>query len=173
VNVVRTSNKPAQISAALPIGLTFSGLYPMVASFQALIDQRFDAVWKMIRVTASSVAVATLLALIGIFGLVAFTVAQRTREIGVRMALSARGRDILRIVLSQKMLPFGAGAFAGILLAAASATVMRRLVYGLLPFEVLSFAPGLLLFAAVALAASIAPARRALRIDPSSALRYE
>jgi hypothetical protein len=60
------------------------------------------------------------------------------------MALGARGRDILRILLSQKMLPFGAGAFAGILLAAASATVMRRLVYGLLPFEVLSFALWLL-----------------------------
>ncbi|HTX36149.1 MAG TPA: hypothetical protein VME43_14060, partial [Bryobacteraceae bacterium] len=62
---------------------------------------------------------------------------------------------------------------AGMAVAAAAATVMRQLVYGMLPFDVLSFGSGLLLFAAVALIASIAPVHRALRIDPASALRYE
>jgi len=89
------------------------------------------------------------------------------------MALGARGLDILRLVLGQYTLPFGIGAAAGVAVAAAAAKVFRSLVYGFLPFEASSFGEGLLVFAAVALAASITPARRALRIDPASALRYE
>jgi putative ABC transport system permease protein len=110
---------------------------------------------------------------LGIFGLLAFTVAQRTREIGVRMALGADSRDILRVVLGQYAFPFGIGAVAGMAVAAAAAQVMRSLLFGFMPFELLSFAAGLALFAAVAIAASVVPARRALRIDPCSALRYE
>ena len=79
------------------------------------------------------------------------------------MALGARARDILGIVLGQHLLPFGSGALAGMVLAAAAATVMRKLVYGSC-HRCLSFGSGLLLFAAVALIASIAPMHRALRI---------
>ena len=171
--LVRTTHKAAALSAALQSAAAVSGLHPQVFTFDGLIDQRFESIRKMIRVFSSLAAVASLLALIGIFGLLAFTVAQRTREIGVRMALGARGPDILRIVLGQYVLPFGIGAACGVVVAGAAATVLRKTVYGFIPFEVLSFGAGLLLFAAVALAASIAPARRALRIDPSSALRYE
>ena len=173
VIVVRTANKPSQMTAVLQSAATLPELHPIVATYQGLIDQRFQAVWKMIRIIGSLAAVATLLALIGIFGLLVFTVAQRTREIGVRMALGARARDILAAVLGQYLLPFGCGAVAGMALAAATAMVMRRIVFGFLAFDVLSFGTGLLLFAAVALAASIAPARRALRVDPASALRCE
>jgi ABC-type antimicrobial peptide transport system permease subunit len=79
----------------------------------------------------------------------------------------------LRIVLGQYALPFGIGAAVGVVVAAGAAKVFRSLVYGFIPFDVLSFGAGLLLFAAVALVASLAPARRALRVDPVSALRYE
>jgi putative ABC transport system permease protein len=111
--------------------------------------------------------------MIGIFGLLAFTVAQRTREIGVRIALGARGFDVLQCVLGQYALPFGIGAVLGTALAAAVAKVMRNLLFGFIPFDLLSFGAGLLIFAAVAFAASIVPAWQALRIDPASALRYE
>ena len=128
---------------------------------------------KMVTIVASLGAIASLLALLGIFGLLAFTVAQRTREIGVRMALGARGLDVLQCVLGQYALPFGIGAVLGVALAAAAAKVVRNILFGFIPFDLVSFGAGLLLFGAVALAASIAPARRALRIDPASALRYE
>jgi ABC-type antimicrobial peptide transport system permease subunit len=152
---------------------TSPGIVPLVSTFQGLIDQQLQSIRKMVMVVALLAAVATLLALLGIFGQLAFTVAQRTQEIGVRMALGARGPDILRIVLGQYALPFGIGAAVGVVVAAGAAKVFRSLVYGFIPFDVLSFGAGLLLFAAVALVASLAPARRALRVDPVSALRYE
>ena len=111
--------------------------------------------------------------MLGIFGLLAFTVAQRTGEIGVRIALGARALDILRDVLGQYALPFGIGAIAGGALAAAVNKVMSNIVFGYIPLDFASFFAGLLLFAIVAAAASLVPARRALRIDPASALRHE
>jgi len=89
------------------------------------------------------------------------------------MALGARGLDILRIVLGQFAFPFGIGAAVGVVVAAGAARVFRGMVSGFIPFDVLSSGAGLLLFTAVALVACIAPLRRALRIDPVSALRYE
>ena len=83
------------------------------------------------------------------------------------------GLDVLRCVLGQYALPFGAGAAFGVAVAAAAAKVLRNILFGFIPFDLVSFGAGLLLFAAVALASSIAPVRRALRIDPASALRYE
>jgi ABC-type antimicrobial peptide transport system permease subunit len=132
-----------------------------------------DTIRKTVTVVASLGAIASWLAVIGIFGLLAFTVAQRTREIGVRMALGARGLDVLQCVLGQYALPFGTGAVLGIALAAAAGKVLRNLLFGFIPFDLVSFGAGLLLFGAVAFAASIVPAQRALRIDPASALRYE
>jgi ABC-type antimicrobial peptide transport system permease subunit len=81
--------------------------------------------------------------------------------------------DVLQCVLSQYTVAFGIGALCGVALAAAAAKVVRNVIFGFIPFELVSFGAGLLLFAVVALIASIAPARRALRIDPASAVRYE
>jgi len=128
---------------------------------------------KTVAVVASLGTIASLLALLGIFGLLAFTVAQRTREIGVRMALGAPRFHVLQCVVGQYTAPFGIGAGLGVALAAAAAKVLRNILYGFLPFDLVSFGAGLLLLAAVALVASIAPVRRALRIGPASALRYE
>lgn len=171
--LVRTARDPAPMSATIRAVAAEPGLTPLVFTYQGLIDQELEGIRKMVQIIGSLAGVASLLALLGIFGLLAFTVAQRTREIGVRMALGARGPDVLRIVVGQYSLPFGVGVVSGVVLAAAATKVFRNLVYGFIPFEVWSFGTGLLLFALVALVASIVPARQALRVDPSSALRYE
>ncbi len=171
--LVHARSDPRAMSFAIRSAATVRGNIPMVFTFQSLIDQQLDTRRKTVTVVMSLGAIASLLALLGMFGLLAFTVAQRTREIGVRMALGARAWDVLRCVLGQYALPVGLGAGIGVALAAAAAKVARNLLYGFMGFDVVSFGAGLLLFAAVAFVASIAPARRALRVDPASALRYE
>ena len=171
--LVRTTANPAFIQGALRPATALPGITPLIFTYQSLIDRQMDTMRKMATVVASLGAIASLLALLGIFGLLAFTVAQRTREIGVRIALGARALDVLQCVLSQYTVAFGIGALCGVALAAAAAKVVRNIIFGFIPFELVSFGAGLLLFAVVALIASIAPARRALRIDPASAVRYE
>lgn len=171
--LVHASTKPATMSGAMLTAASLPGLVPSVFAVQSLVDLQWDSTRKMVTVVGSLAAIASLLALLGIFGLLAFTVAQRTREIGVRMALGARKRDVLQVVLGQYGVSFGMGTAAGLCLAAATVKVIRSSVFGFIPFDALSFGAGLLLFAAVALAGAIAPVRRALRIDPASALRYE
>ena len=139
----------------------------------SFMNGQMDTIRKIVTIVVTLGAIASWLAMIGIFGLLAFTVAQRTCEIGVRIALGARGFDVSQCVLGQDALPFGIGAVLGVALAAAAAKVVRNLLFGFIPFSLVSFGAGLLLFGAVAFAASIAPVRRALRIDPASALRYE
>jgi len=171
--VVHAASNPGQVAGVLRSAATLPGIVPMVYTFQSFVDRQLDSMRKMVTVVASLGAVASLLALLGIFGLLAFTVAQRTREIGVRMALGAPRFHVLQCVLGQYTVPFGIGAGLGVALAAAAAKVVRNILFGFIPFDLVSFGAGLLLFAAVALAASIAPVRRALGIDPASALRYE
>ena len=116
---------------------------------------------------------ATLLAFTGIFGLVAFAVAQRTREIGVRVALGARRIDVLTTLLAQYAMPVGAGSLGGILLAVAASQAMRGQLYGLPWLDPFSYATGTASLAAAAFVAMMLPAWRALRINPASALRCE
>jgi ABC-type antimicrobial peptide transport system permease subunit len=87
--------------------------------------------------------------------------------------LGARGFDVLQCVLGQYALPLGLGAVLGVVLAAGAVKVIRSIQFGFIPFDLVSVGAGLLLFAAVAFAASVAPALRALRIDAAAALRYE
>lgn len=171
--LVHATTNPAQMSGALRSAATLPGIVPFVSTFQSAIARQMDTIRKIVTIVVTLGAIASGLALIGIFGLLAFTVAQRTQEIGVRMALGALGFDVLQVVLGQHAFPFGIGAVLGVVLAAAAAKVMRNLLFGFIPFDLVSFGAGLLLFGAVALAASIVPARRALRIDPASALRHE
>jgi predicted permease len=171
--VVHATGNPGLLSGPMRSAATLPGVLPLVFTFESIIDTQLDTMRKMMTVVASLGAIASLLAMLGIFGLLAFTVAQRTREIGVRIALGARGVDVLQSVLGQYALPFGIGALLGVAFAAAAARVVRTILFGFISFDVVSFAAGLLLFAAVAIAASIAPARRALRVDPALALRYE
>jgi predicted permease len=123
---------------------------------------------------ASTVGVlGLLLALMGIYGTVSYVVLLRTREIGIRMAIGAQKRDIFGLILGESTRPVLAGLLAGMFLALGVSYLLRDLLFGLSSVDGISFFGVSLLFLAIALAAAYPPARRAMRVDPSVALRYE
>lgn len=117
--------------------------------------------------------VGLLLAAIGIYGITAYNVTQRTREIGVRVALGAARRDVLSLVIGQAMRMSVVGAAIGLLLAAAATRLLVSLLYGVQPIDPVSFGAGAALFAGLALVASWMPAKRAASLNPVEALRTE
>jgi len=110
---------------------------------------------------------------LGIYGVLAWSVLRRTREIGVRMALGAQRADVLRLVVRQGMGPAAGGIVTGLVVALAVTRLLRSVLFGLSPLDPITFAGSTLLFGLVALLACYLPARRALKIDPVMALRSE
>ncbi len=118
-------------------------------------------------------ALAIALAVVGIYAVLAFAVQQRTREIGIRMALGADRRGTLRLVLRQGMKPVLAGVAAGLVAAAALTRVMTGILFEIRPFDPGTYGVAALAVAGVALLAVWVPGRRAMRVEPMEALRYE
>lgn len=132
----------------------------------SLASRRFSAV-----LVGGFALVALLLASTGVYGLLAYMVGQRSPEIAIRIALGARGAEILKMILARGVVLAGAGTVAGLALAAAAASLMANLLYGVRPHDPLVFLTVPLVLFAVALLASYVPAHRATQVDPITALR--
>jgi len=151
------------VDAALPVA--------KMATFQALVDGSMaQPRFAMLLLTAFG-AVALLLAAIGMYGVISYSVAQRTPEIGVRVMLGARPRDVFGMVLGQGAKLAGLGVGIGLLAALGATRLMAGFLYGVQPTDPLTFAGVAIFLVAIAMAACYIPARRATRVDPMEALR--
>jgi ABC-type antimicrobial peptide transport system permease subunit len=133
---------------------------------RSLASRRFSA-----DLVGGFAGLAVLLASIGIYGLLAYMVGQRSRDIGIRMALGARREDILRMFLRRGVVLAGVGVVIGLVFAASAAFLMASLLYGVRPHDPTVFLIVPLLLFTVAVLASYLPARRATKVDPLLALR--
>lgn len=152
-------------------------LDPSVSLAVKPIEENISAVMAPVRIVAAAVSTLGILALVlgctGLYGVVAFSVGRRRREIGIRLTLGATRGQVLRMILGQGLTPVLAGGLVGLLLAAAGASVLRSMLYGLSPFDPVAFGAMTMALVTAAVAASLLPARAALAVDPAVTLRHE
>ncbi len=174
--IVRAKGNPKQLSASIRATVMAIRSDIPVSSIRTMDDIFSEAV-SAPRSTASLFSLFAALALtlgaIGIYSVVSYSVAERTQEIGVRLAIGAQRIDVLRLVLGQGMRLVFAGIVLGIGMSAAATRLMVNLLYGVGPADLATYAGVTLLLALVAALACYLPARRAMRVDPVIALRYE
>ena len=144
-----------------------------VATLDSLVAKASAQRVFVMRLLAGFAAIAVLLAAIGLYGVVSYGVSQRTREVGVRVALGAQPRDVLRLVLSGGMTLVGVGIVIGLLAAVLATRALDALVFGVSPRDLGTFSVATALLVAVALMAHWIPVRKALRVDPAVALRHD
>ena len=162
------SNLQSQIKAAdsrLPIGF--------IETLDSLVTESAGEQIALAKLSAFFAGLALLLACIGLYGVMSYTVAGRTREIGVRMALGAQHLDVMRLVLREAMLLVGVGLLVGIPLSLASTRLLHGYLFGLKGTDPASLMAVVILLGVVAALAGFIPARRAAGVDPIVALRYE
>jgi ABC-type antimicrobial peptide transport system permease subunit len=147
-------------------------VYEVKSVEDAVAASLWEIKWRA-GLLASLGLLAIVLAAMGLYGVVAYAVSQRTREIGVRMALGAAPGDVQRMVLAHGLRITGLGILGGMLLSVAAVKMLRGFLYGLSPFDPAAFAGAAVAWLIVAILASWYPARRATRVDPLTALKYE
>jgi predicted permease len=173
---VRTTGNPEALAVELvqeihklDPGVEPWGILPMTEYIQpAFLAQQIAA---SLLILLGVVALA--LAAMGVYGVMAYVVSQRTHEFGIRLALGARNRDVLRLVLRQGLMLASLGVGIGLALAVAVTRLLANFLYGVSPFDVVIFASVPLLLGLITLLACWLPARRAAKVDPMVALRYE
>lgn len=175
VALVRTSGRPERLASAM--ASIAKGIDPKIIPEIQLMKSSFQRKLEGTQYSALSVSllalVALLLACLGIVGLVAYAVSQRTKEIGIRMALGAKPSHIVSIVLRQFSRPVLAGLLVGVGGAAALSQVLRQILFGIGSLDPIAYLGAIGLFSATVALASLFPARRALRVDPIKALRTD
>lgn len=174
--VVRSSVDPLSLSRAVRDAL--AAVDPIVPtgsmrSMDQVLSRSLALRSFMMFLLSLFAALALTLASVGIYGVISYAVSQRTREIGVRVALGARPIDVLRLVLEEGLRLVVAGAALGIVLALMATRFIATMIYGVSATDPLIFLSVITLLVAVSLAACYVPARRAMRVDPIVALRYE
>jgi putative ABC transport system permease protein len=173
---IRVSGDPASIASVARAEIRASD--PEISTYwvRTLEDVRRASFWQYGLygwVFGTIGAIGLLLAAVGVYGVLSYSVSQRTQEIGVRVALGASNRHVLRLVVGQGLLLAAIGVGVGLVLAAAGTPLARSLLFNVSPFDPLTFTAVSAFLVGVALLASFLPARRATRVDPVIALRGE
>jgi putative ABC transport system permease protein len=174
--VVRTAANPASLTAAVKSQIQMSDRDLPIAETktmqQLLTDSNSGRRFNLILLTGFAL-VALMLAMVGIYGTMSYTVAQRTHEIGIRVAVGAQARDVFRMVIGQGMILAIIGVAFGLAGAFALTRLMASMLFGVEPTDPATFIIIAVLLAGVALVACYIPGRRAMKVDPLVALRYE
>jgi len=174
--VIRSASAAPQLEQslrALASSLNPEAPVSEVKSMPTILTEATSAPRSITSLFAAFAALALILGVIGIYGVISFFVGQRTREIGIRLALGAQRRDVLKLVVNEGLSLTLTGIVAGLAAAFALTRFLGTLLYGVSATDPADFAAVAALFAIVALAACYIPARRAMRVDPLVALRYE
>jgi putative ABC transport system permease protein len=173
---IRTASDPTDVAASVRRAIWEVDQDQPVIQIRTMQNVVHESLWRQ-HLSASVLGIfaafALLLAAVGIYGVFSYSVAQRTHEIGIRTALGASRGDILRMVVREGLLLTATGVGAGIIAALALTRLLASLLYGVRPRDPLTFVALSLLLTAVAVLASYFPARRATKVDPIEALRYE
>jgi macrolide transport system ATP-binding/permease protein len=174
--MVRTTNDPRSLVSAIRKEVqTIDGRMPL-SSIKTMTEHLTYALWAPNMAATLALAfgiVALLLSAVGLYSVMAYVVSQRTREVGIRMALGAQRRDVLQLITSQGMRLALVGVVIGFALSLALARALSSVLIGVSAYDLTTFVAGPLLLAAVAFVACLIPARRATKVNPLVALRYE
>ena len=174
--VLRTVGDPMSMVAAVKHAVAEVDPNKAAATFRTVekgLDQQVQYLRLYILMLGVFGAVAAVLAAIGIYGVMAYSVSERTREIGIRMALGAGSQDVLKMVVRQALLLVGIGLILGLAASLALTRVIKSALYGVTATDPATYGGVSLLLIAVAVIACLVPTRRAVAVDPTIALRYE
>jgi ABC-type antimicrobial peptide transport system permease subunit len=174
--LIRTQGEPLALVGAVRkkvAEMNSQDVFFETHSYEEIVSRSLAARWFSMVLLGIFAALALVLSSIGIYGVISYVVGQRTHEIGIRIALGAQQRDVLALVLGQGTKTALLGVGIGLVAALGLTRLMVSVLYGVSATDPLTFVAVAGVLAAVALAACYIPARRAMRVDPIVALRYE
>jgi putative ABC transport system permease protein len=174
--VVRTTTDPLSLVSA--VRREVQALDPNqpvfnVSTMESTLDQSLATEKLSMGLLAALASLALILAAVGIYGVLSYTVMQRTHEIGIRMAIGAQRRDVFTMVIGRGMKLVLTGVALGLIGAFSLTRLMRTMLFGVAPTDPVTFVSIAILLTAIAMLACYVPGRRATKVDPLVALRYE